>query len=91
DWLAEKPSNYAGEYQGSAIVSPGSWYFDSKDHVLVYRVALGNHFVPEENGRKTIRFRLKLLEGEPAPDKEGDSSREINGLLLVPVDSYRWF
>ncbi|UUZ49150.1 hypothetical protein LP420_01420 [Massilia sp. B-10] len=38
DLLAQKPSNYVGEYYSpqKAKISPGNWYFNRKKFLLVY-------------------------------------------------------
>ncbi len=80
DLLAEKPPNYAGAFAGNVPSASGIWYYDSRDHLLVYRVELGEHFASPAG--KRIRFRLQILPGDPSG---------IAGLVLSRVDSYRWF
>ncbi len=83
--LAEKPPNYAGEFAGKAPSANGIWYYDSRDHLLVYRVEMGEHF-SSPAGQK-VRFRLQALPGK----RIGKDSIELNGLVLSQVDPYRWF
>jgi prepilin-type N-terminal cleavage/methylation domain-containing protein len=42
--LSEKPDGYAGEFYGpdSAVFEPGTWYFDTRDHALVYVLRFQN-------------------------------------------------
>ncbi|NNM81312.1 MAG: hypothetical protein HKL98_01735, partial [Burkholderiales bacterium] len=75
-----KPPNYAGAFAGNVPSASGIWYYDSRDHLLVYRVELGEHFASPAG--KRIRFRLQILPGDPSG---------IAGLVLSRVDSYRWF
>lgn len=91
DWLAQLPENYLGEYYApeQGEVPPGSWYFDRKDHTLVYWVDRGEHFKPGPDGRKHVRYRLKLVYGEPL--EKGGAEREVNGLILAPTEPYHWF
>ena len=42
----------------------GTWYFDMLDRELVYLAALDDHFVPDSQSRKQVRFRLVLSYGE---------------------------
>ena len=45
--LSEKPDGYAGEFYGPdpAISEPGTWYFDTRDHALVYVLRFPDEFV----------------------------------------------
>lgn len=93
DWLAKKPKNYYGEYYNPmpGDVPPGNWYFDLKDHHLVYLVERGEHFVPGPDGRKWVRYRLKLIYNEPQPDSEAETGeKELGGLVLEAAGTYSW-
>ncbi|MCG2584549.1 type II secretion system protein [Massilia sp. TS11] len=62
--LAKKPSNYVGEYFAPKLedIEPGSWYFDKKDHKLVY---FPNHTRNLRNPYENlIKFKVKLLRAQ---------------------------
>lgn len=85
-WLAQKPSNYLGEFADAppAGDASGNWYYDTKDHVLVYLVRRGDDFEPDSAGMKRVRYRVKPL-------YEETDSRVVVGMILSPVESYKWF
>ena len=85
NWLLQKPSNYLGEFRdppGNAEQT-GNWYYDTGDHLLVYLVRHGSEFQPDSAGLKRVRYRVKLVYDETEP-------KAIVGLLLAPVESYKW-
>lgn len=94
DWLAEKPGNYLGELNDPAPgqIAPGSWYFDTRERMLVYAVDHGSHFVPDRQGRKRVRYRVELV-GSPQikENPEKADSIQIEGVKLAVVEPYRWF
>ncbi|MFP5393225.1 MAG: type II secretion system protein [Gammaproteobacteria bacterium] len=61
DWLREKPANYVGEYFGAPdqTVHAGTWYFDRKQHHLVYLLNFGEKF--PDGSPKTLRYKVILL------------------------------
>lgn len=94
DWLAQKPENYLGEHLNPkpGEIPSGNWYFDPKDHTLVYLVRSDRHFVADGGGRKWVRYRVSPVYGDN--DKESGSAadkKEINGIRLTLVETYRWF
>jgi prepilin-type N-terminal cleavage/methylation domain-containing protein len=97
DWLAEKPSNYVGEYYAPKpeMVAAGNWYFDMHDRTLVYLVHHQEHLHTASNEANKLRFSAHLVMS--LPDKSSNSSLEaapkpsIEGVVLEPVVSYKWF
>jgi prepilin-type N-terminal cleavage/methylation domain-containing protein len=90
EWLARKPANYAGAFDsiGAAEqVSEGSWYFDLSDRTLVYRVRYGRAFVPDESGKKEVRYRANIQYGQIG-DTPGLTGLKV--LEFAPVHPYRW-
>jgi len=86
DMLAQPPSNYVGEFS-KAPEQPnpaGGWYFDTTDRSLVYTVRRGDEFQPDSAGIKRVRYRIKLLYDNAEP-------RGTVGVILSPVESYKWF
>ena len=72
NWLQEPPLAYAGEFRGDAYarVPRGSWYFDLGRRELVYVVERGDHFKPGADGRKWVRYRVKI-DYEAVPGQAG--------------------
>ena len=95
NWLAEKPSNYAGEYfspQPGDVVF-GNWYFDLKDRNLVYLVHNGTNLHVGAGSQKQLRFRVELvtsIKSAQGPDKRADSD-SVEGVVLKSVVPYTWF
>lgn len=87
------PPSYAGELDGDRPerVSPGQWYFDRKDGLLVYRVSSADFFRSPLAGPARARFRLELK----YEDKNGDNRYEsgvdaFQGLSFTPAERYEW-
>jgi prepilin-type N-terminal cleavage/methylation domain-containing protein len=98
DWLAEKPKNYVGEYYTPkpGMVAPGNWYFDLQNKNLVYLVNNREHLHTAVGEGNQIRFRAKLvtaLNDASAPQKDAGKPTEnlVEGVVLEPVISYKWF
>jgi prepilin-type N-terminal cleavage/methylation domain-containing protein len=85
-WLAQKPSNYLGEFRDAPANSDqaGNWYYDTGDHLLVYLVRRGDNFQPDSAGQKRVRYRVKLVYDDTEP-------RSLVGMSLSPVEPYKWF
>jgi prepilin-type N-terminal cleavage/methylation domain-containing protein len=91
-WLQEQPENYAGEFHADAYarVRPGSWYFDLGRGELVYVVNLGAHFVPGPDGRKWVRYRVRI-EYDAMPVKDAPQRKVLSAVNFAPVRPYTWF
>ena len=92
NWLQEKPADYAGEFYSDsyARVKPGSWYFDLAHRELVYVVKLGDHFKPGRDGRKWVRFRVRI-DYDEMPEKGAPPRRVLSAVTFEPVQRYAWF
>lgn len=92
--LAETPHNYAGELDAPdpASVPPGSWYYDRRSRLLVYRVRHPEAFEGgPAQGPPRARFRVEVV----WRDRDGDGRLDpgvdgIGGVRLAPVEPYRW-
>ncbi|ADE12831.1 type II secretion system protein [Sideroxydans lithotrophicus] len=90
NWLQKKPRNYAGEFFDPTpqMVSPGHWMFDLKSHELIYTVNIADNFIPGKDGRRWIRFHVRLgydqILGRPGAGKE------ITTTLFEPTEPYHW-
>jgi general secretion pathway protein G len=89
DLLAQKPSNYAGEYYSpqKAKISPGNWYFNRKKLLLVYIKRTGA--TPQAGNNTTFSYRVELIRSlddanGPKP-AETSNSTTIEGVVLNSV------
>jgi type II secretory pathway pseudopilin PulG len=87
DWLAQKPSNYLGEYFApkQRNLANGNWYFDLQKRNLIYLPRIKTHFHGEGKDGASIRFRVKVV----ATQKDGKEL--IEGVALEQVAPYTWF
>lgn len=87
--LADKQRNYIGELfkVDEGTIEPGNWYFDLKRRQAVYVVARGPHFVPDEQGRKEVRYKVELVYNEGL---FGDTRTTVGGVVLKEVKPYTW-
>ncbi len=93
-WLQQKPRNYAGEYYDPTpgAVAPGNWMFDLKSRDLIYVVDHGEYFTPGKDGKKWIRFHIRLqYEPLPGGSMQNEGKQELVGTMLAPTETYRWF
>lgn len=90
DWLQQKPKNYAGEFFDPApgTVASGQWFFDLKTRDLVYIPDRSEYLKAGKDGRKWLRFRVRL---EYEPRIGGGGGKELASTLLQPVEPYQWF
>jgi general secretion pathway protein G len=90
--LQEKPADYAGEFYADAYarVRPGSWYFDLARREFVYVVNLGHNFKPGPDGRKWVRYRVRV-EYEQVPEQGGPPRKVFSAVSFAPVQPYVWF
>ncbi len=84
--LARKPTNYLGEFRDSPAEpdQTGNWYYDLYAHELVYLVRRGDNFQADSTGSKRVRYKIGF---ELA---EADSQTPV-GVVLTPVEAYKWF
>jgi prepilin-type N-terminal cleavage/methylation domain-containing protein len=89
-WLQQKPRNYAGEFfdPNPQTAAPGHWIFDLKSHDLIYIVDHADHFKPGKDGKKWIRFHIKLGY-EPVLGRP-ESGKELTSTQFVPTEPYHW-
>ena len=95
DWLAEPPANYVGDRFAPPVgeVPKGSWYFDLKDRHLVYLVSRGEHFTPNQQGRKEVRYAVQIIYSSKKTQAEREIAvkEDINGVILALAEPYHWF
>lgn len=91
-WLAKMPANYAGEFfdPQPGVVPSGNWAFDLGSHELIYIPERTDFFVPDKDGKKWVRYRVRLLYDPliAGPDSAG---KVLAGALFEPKEPYRWF
>lgn len=90
NWLAERPPNYLGELDSAPADEPfGQWYFDRRNHELVYTVNNRRHFSPSAYRDFSVRYRaMRVSTGAVT-----DSSPNVAGtwVRMVLVAEYGWF
>jgi len=92
-WLQESPVYYAGEFHADAYarVQPGSWYFDLTRRELIYVINLGDNFKPGPDGRKWVRYRVRIEYDEQVPEKGAPPRKVLSAASFAPVQPYTWF
>ena len=92
NWLQEPPQNYAGEFYADAYarVPPGRWYFDLARREFIYVVNLGAHFESGPDGRKWVRYRVRI-EYENALQKDAPPRKVLSTVGFSPIQAYVWF
>lgn len=93
NWLASKPSNYLGEYDGPEPeeIQASGWYFDVKDKTLVYLPDMTGHFQPDHAGRKRVRYRVAPVYGRDKENGGAADNKVVEDMVLELRESYRWF
>lgn len=89
DYLARLPENYVGVKTGQAArdVLPASWYFDSVNKTLVYKVENIENFESAIDGTPSIILKLSLLyRGNVISSRNGN----IQGIKLKSLHDYNW-
>jgi hypothetical protein len=87
------PSNYLGEFTSAeAPLAPGSWYFDTDERLLIYRVRFTSHFSSDNiQYPELARYRLQLSYRDRDGNQRFDPYiDDATGLSLQPVDNYLW-
>lgn len=88
--LAERPNNYAGLVgaQKGEDGAKGSWVFDDKTGVLIYRVRNRLYFQSEKADSKRARFKIFPVYSDRM--EKGKKVKYISGLTLRELESYTW-
>ena len=86
DWLAERPRNYLGEFYApiGQDLTPGNWYFDRKDKLIVYLLNYGK--TVGKDAPKVMKFKVKLARLTPEPGKPPGTPGFIEGVVLEQVN-----
>ena len=89
DWLARKPTNYAGEFNKvyPAAIEPGNWAFDKETHELVYFPNHVEYFVPAKQGVRWIRYHTRFVYESSFRAKE---IKVLTGVTFSPVEPFQW-
>jgi general secretion pathway protein G len=92
-WLQQLPKNYAGEFYDPSpnSVVPGSWLFDLSKRELIYVLNSSEHFVPGKDGRKWIRFRVKVQYEQVTRNDVKEAAKELVGAVIEPTEKPSWF
>lgn len=93
DLLVSPPANYLGSL---ADADPGAiagqqWYFDRRDHALVYRLAYPEHFHTSLAGPPRVRLAIRLFYIDTNHNGVYDAGIDIlQGVDLVPLEHFAW-
>ena len=87
-YLSELPYNYIGEkFDNDAEILPlESWYFDTRQNILVYKVKNIKNFDSSLDGIPRIRFKIKLL----TDDNNNKQDKLIRGVTVKSLEKYQW-
>jgi general secretion pathway protein G len=90
DLLAEKPKNYLGVIAHYQIedIEKGSWFYDSKEQVLIYLVRNQLYFETSLAAPARAKFKIYPVYSDRA--KGGGKANFISGLTLKEQEPYRW-
>ena len=93
NWLAAKPGNYLGEYDGPKPeeMQISGWYFDLKDKTLVYLPYMTKYFQPDPAGRKRARYRVVLVYGPDQENRVVADNKVVEDVVVELREPYRWF
>ena len=90
--LAEPPSNYLGELFGPdpATLQPGNWYFDTREHVLMYLVDSSDYFESPLDPPRA-RFAIQPVFEDTNGNGRYDAGIDLlQGLRLAVLGRYDW-
>jgi general secretion pathway protein G len=89
DWLAQKPGNYAGEFDGIKpnTAEPGNWMFDRSSHELIYLPDHAEYFTPAKEGVRWIRYHTRFTYESSSRSK---NAKMLTGVTFSPVEPYQW-
>ncbi|MES2257594.1 MAG: type II secretion system protein [Pseudomonadota bacterium] len=85
-WLEQAPANYLGEIVNSTAknMPPGSWYFESTQHKLVYVFRGKKSFLGDAEERISFRVESTRL---PTQNAKPDGTSTLDGgVALMQVD-----
>ena len=90
DLLAEKPKNYLGVIGHYKIenIEKGSWFYDSKEQMLIYLVKNQLYFETKLSPPARARFKIYPVYSDRKTGNE--KTKYISGLTLKKVEPYRW-
>jgi type II secretory pathway pseudopilin PulG len=93
DQLSKPPGNYLGTRNGPdpGSIKGGYWYFDTRTHLLVYRVQHTDMFRGGASGAKRARFQVRMAFADRNGNHQFDAGIDtIEGLRLAAVEPYGW-
>ena len=88
-YLSDLPYNYIGvKSESNASQLPvESWYYDSRQNILVYKVRNIEYFETELSGVPRIRFKIVSVYNETNSPRQ---KRIIRGVKVKSLDDYQW-
>ena len=90
EWLDTHPEDYLGEFDWKPDADlRGKWYFDRKQHELVYTINLGRHFLPLQGG--ATEFRWRAVRSPARQENKSGNKTNAQWVSLLKVAGGRWF
>jgi hypothetical protein len=85
NWLAAPPPNYIGAFQNPEqhAIRTNAWYFDTKQHELIYMSGRRDIFATEPIHETAVHFRVAVVIHPPV--KDGGKIPKVEGVTLVRV------
>ena len=89
NYLQELPYNYSGLKSdlGVANYPLASWYYDSQQDILVYKVKNTNYFASSLPGTPRIRLKVEAIYQQDLIHKENN---KVHGISVNSMDDYSW-
>ena len=89
--LSNTPINYLGSYDTSpANPEPASWWFEQKNHELVYFVLNNDYFSTDSGQSRHAKFKITAVYDDNNTNGQFDRGDTLKGIRLKPVTKYQW-
>ena len=89
NYLQELPYNYSGLKSDREVANYplASWYYDSQQDILVYKVKNTNYFASSLPGTSRIRLKVVAIYSEEAGHNDNNA---VRGMSIKSMDDYFW-
>lgn len=91
--VIDEPPNYVGEKDGppDGALARGIWYYDTRNHELVYTVVNTEYFRTDLPGQKRVRFRLEVAYDDRNHNGKFDPLVDVfESVTLRSPDTFEW-
>ena len=89
NYLQELPYNYSGLKSDQEVANYplASWYYDSQQEILVYKVKNTNYFTSSLQGTSRIRLKVVAIYKNEASHNDNNT---VRGISIKSMDDYFW-